>query len=72
MTKEEKELGKWLSAALDDPHSCEEFKEDIVNWFNSKTITTKEVTHSRMKIERDMWKSLQEEIINENSKYHLN
>ena len=26
-------IGKWLSAALDDPEVCDEFKVDIVNWF---------------------------------------
>jgi len=26
-------VGKWLSAALDDPETCAEMKLDIVNWF---------------------------------------
>lgn len=26
-------IGKWLSAAIDDPHSCAEFKADIAAWF---------------------------------------
>lgn len=30
---EEWELGSWLSAALEDPKSCEEFKESIRAWF---------------------------------------
>ncbi|MBD2812294.1 hypothetical protein ID853_15755 [Xenorhabdus sp. Vera] len=29
-------IGKWLSAALDDPNTCAEFKNDIRHWFNSK------------------------------------
>lgn len=28
-------IGAWLSAALDDPTSCEEFKADIHAWFNA-------------------------------------
>lgn len=28
------ELAKWLSAALDDPKVCDEYKEAINNWFN--------------------------------------
>lgn len=28
------ELAKWLSAALDDPKVCDEYKEVINNWFN--------------------------------------
>jgi len=35
MTYEERELGEWLSAALDDPKACEEFKEAIRAWFES-------------------------------------
>ena len=31
-------INKWLSAALDDPNSCEEFKRDIEAYF--KTIDT--------------------------------
>jgi len=29
-------IGKWLSAALNDPAVCEEMKCDIRNWFNDK------------------------------------
>jgi hypothetical protein len=36
-TKEDDGIGKWLSAALDDPKVCEEFKNDILDWFNSKS-----------------------------------
>lgn len=43
MTKSRQELigdaefriGKWLSAALDDPEVCAEMKLDIVNWFTA-------------------------------------
>lgn len=28
-------LGKWMSAALDDPNVCEEMKADIREWFSS-------------------------------------
>lgn len=28
-------LGKWLSAALDDPAVCSEMKSDIKDWFNT-------------------------------------
>lgn len=28
-------LGKWLSAALDDPDTCEEMKADIREWFSA-------------------------------------
>ena len=31
-------INKWLSAALDDPNSCEDFKKDIETYF--KTIET--------------------------------
>lgn len=29
----EHKLGFWLSAALDEPNACDEFKTDIRNWF---------------------------------------
>jgi len=29
-------IGKWLSAALEDPNVCDEMKADIVAWFTSK------------------------------------
>jgi hypothetical protein len=32
-TKAEWNLGRWLSAALDDDHACQEFKDDIDAWF---------------------------------------
>jgi hypothetical protein len=34
-------LGKWLSAALDDPHQCDEFKQEIRAWLenNDEIIT---------------------------------
>ncbi|UQN68050.1 DUF551 domain-containing protein [Burkholderia multivorans] len=32
---EEWNLGRWLSAALDDPNACAEFKEDVERWFRS-------------------------------------
>jgi len=35
-TKEDDGIGKWLSAALDDPKVCAEFKADIRAWFDSK------------------------------------
>lgn len=28
-------IGKWLSAALDDPKVCAEMKEDIEDWFKA-------------------------------------
>jgi hypothetical protein len=33
--EEHPEIGKWLSAALDDPMVCKEMKTDINNWFNA-------------------------------------
>lgn len=30
---EEKRLGSWMSAALDDPNVCDEMKADISAWF---------------------------------------
>jgi hypothetical protein len=35
-TKEDIELGKWMSAALSDKNVCKEMKDDINNWLNSK------------------------------------
>lgn len=32
-TKDYKEIGKWLSASLEDPNVCDEMKQDIRNWF---------------------------------------
>lgn len=29
-------IGKWLSAALDDPNACPEFKADIERWFQTQ------------------------------------
>lgn len=29
-------IGKWLSAALDDPQVCDEMKADIRAWFDSQ------------------------------------
>lgn len=29
----EDKLGSWLSAALEDPEACKEFKQDVENWF---------------------------------------
>lgn len=28
-------LGRWMSAALDDPKVCKEMKEDIDKWFEA-------------------------------------
>ena len=36
-------LGKWLSAALDDPNVCEEMKADIRRWFSSGHLYWDEV-----------------------------
>jgi hypothetical protein len=33
-SEEEWELGWWLSASLDDPHVCQEFKDAVTTWFN--------------------------------------
>lgn len=35
-TKEDWEVGKWLSAALDDKMVCQEMKDDINKWMESK------------------------------------
>lgn len=40
-------IGRWLSAALEDPAVCDEFKHDINEWFraidiNELTVVTKE------------------------------
>ena len=32
--KDYKEIGKWLSAALEDDSVCKEMKEDITRWFD--------------------------------------
>lgn len=32
MSPEEDRLAAWLTAALEDPNVCEEFKTDIENW----------------------------------------
>lgn len=29
-------IGKWLSAALDDPNVCADMKADIAAWFDSQ------------------------------------
>lgn len=36
------EIGRWLSAALDDPKVCEEMKEDIKEWFNTFEVDIKD------------------------------
>lgn len=33
MTPEEIDLGSWLSAALSDPNTCQEFRDSINKWF---------------------------------------
>jgi hypothetical protein len=38
VTKVEYDLGKWLSAALEDPTSCEGLKRDIKAWFDERGI----------------------------------
>ena len=35
MIKEDKALGAWLSAALDDDKVCPEMKRDILAWMNT-------------------------------------
>lgn len=35
MTPEEQRIGAWLSAALDDPHVCEDMKRDITAWMDA-------------------------------------
>lgn len=32
--KDFKEMGKWLSASLDDPNVCEDMKKDVRAWFD--------------------------------------
>jgi hypothetical protein len=32
---ESQRIGKWLSAALEDEHACDEFKTDIRAWFEA-------------------------------------
>lgn len=34
--KDASAIGAWLSAALDDPKACAEFKRDIENWFAAR------------------------------------
>ena len=34
-------LGKWMSAALEDPLVCAEMKEDIQAWFDAQELTPK-------------------------------
>ena len=36
LTKEDEAVGRWLSAALDDPKTCDEMKADINRWMDSK------------------------------------
>lgn len=45
MTPAEEELGAWMSAGLEDPDACAEFKTAVTNWFNELPfpILTKEV-----------------------------
>jgi hypothetical protein len=31
-------IGRWLSAALDDPASCDEFKGDIERWMDADAV----------------------------------
>jgi hypothetical protein len=33
-------MGKWLSAALDDPDVCDAMKADIVEWFEATARLT--------------------------------
>lgn len=49
MTDAENRLGSWLSAALEDQESCEEFKADIRDWMDER-----ERSESRLKIMRAM------------------
>jgi hypothetical protein len=58
MTPEEDALASWLSAALDDPLVCSEYKQVITNWFNSKTIEVQEPSQEKKDIEAAMWESL--------------
>ena len=34
MSEQEFNLGKWLSAAMEDDSVCKEMKSDIADWFN--------------------------------------
>lgn len=40
MTVAEDKLGGWLSAALEDPEACVEFKEAVKDWFNELPLPT--------------------------------
>jgi len=40
MTPAEHELGGWLSASLEDPGSCKEFKQAVESWFKEMPIPT--------------------------------
>jgi hypothetical protein len=39
-TPADRKIGAWLSAALDDPKVCEEFRADILEWFEEKEMTS--------------------------------
>jgi hypothetical protein len=40
MTAADWAIGKWLSAALDDPTACKEIKADIHEWFKEKDMSS--------------------------------
>ncbi|WP_155635563.1 hypothetical protein [Burkholderia territorii] len=54
---EEWNLGRWLSAALDDQNACAEFKEDIERWLRSLGRRT---TPDRDAIIASAWKVVRE------------
>lgn len=58
MTSQEDALGSWLSAALEDPYACEEFKEVIRNWFKQFEVKINKASQEMKDIERDMWDAL--------------
>lgn len=57
MTPAETNLGAWLSAALDDPKACEEFKADIMAWMDDKACA-RELTARCNMIPKHAWKEV--------------
>lgn len=48
--EDQKGIGKWLSAALEDPNVCEEFKVDITEWFARFETVEKALNKNRDEI----------------------
>lgn len=50
------DVGKWLSAALEDPAVCEEMKSDIRSWFSGSSAALNDIAAERRRqIEVEGW-----------------